>query len=79
MYPTVANQEVRLDYNAAAAPPLSLSLCDLTGRVLSSQLRPVTAGNNHFTLPVSTLAAGIYLLRVDTTKGALVRRVVVAH
>ncbi len=79
VYPTVANQEVQLDYNAGTAQSLGLSLRDLTGRVLTSQLRPVTTGNNHFTLPVGTLAAGLYLLQVNTAEGSLVRRVMVAH
>ncbi|QJX47927.1 cellulase family glycosylhydrolase [Hymenobacter taeanensis] len=80
VYPTLANSELNLSYNAPAGQRLQLRLIDLTGRVISSQAeRPVTAGQNLITLPVTAVRAGTYLLQVNTPEGLLVRRVVVAH
>ncbi|TGD78793.1 RICIN domain-containing protein [Hymenobacter wooponensis] len=80
VYPTLANSELNLSYNAPASQRLQLRLLDLTGRVISSQAdRAVTAGQNLLTVPVAAVRAGTYLVQVDTPEGLLVRRVVVAH
>lgn len=80
VYPTVANATVNLAYNAPGPQTLALHLLDLTGRVVAEQPNyPVTPGQNAVALPVTTLPAGVYLLRVDTPEGQLVRRVIVAH
>lgn len=80
VYPTVADTELRLYYTAPASQQLTLSLLDLTGRMVARQpALLVRAGENPLTLPVAALRAGVYLLRLETPTGALVRRVVVAH
>jgi glucosylceramidase len=80
VYPTMANTELNLNYNAPASQRLTLRLLDLTGRVVSQQTdRAVTTGQNLMTLSVAAVRAGTYLLQVDTPEGLLVRRVVVAH
>ncbi|WP_165768344.1 RICIN domain-containing protein [Hymenobacter amundsenii] len=80
VYPTVADAELRLYYTAPASQHLTLSLLDLTGRVVARQpdlmVRP---GENPLTLPVAAVRSGVYLLRLATPTGTLLRRVVVAH
>ncbi|MBT9395582.1 RICIN domain-containing protein [Hymenobacter sp. NST-14] len=80
VYPTVADADLHLTYNATSAQTLGLSLIDLTGRlVLRETVRPAVPGANNLTLPVAGLRNGVYLLRVATAEGQLTRRVVVAH
>ena len=80
VYPTVADAELRLYYTAPASQQLTLNLLDLTGRIVARQAGlAVRAGENPLTLPVAAVRAGVYLLRLETPTGALVRRVVVAH
>ncbi|MCA8829939.1 RICIN domain-containing protein [Hymenobacter pini] len=80
VYPTTADAELSVHYNAPAAQRLHLRLLDLTGRLVVNQPeRAVTTGENLLKLPVASLRAGIYLLQVDTPAGQLTRRVVISH
>lgn len=80
VYPTVVDQEIKLEYTAAKAQSLAFQVLDLTGRVVARRADvAVAAGLNRLAVPVAAVAPGVYVLKVNTAAGLLTRRVVVAR
>jgi CubicO group peptidase (beta-lactamase class C family) len=77
LYPTPVRQALTIQVAAPTAAPATLLLTDMAGKVLLQKSLSLVAGSNSFTLPVSKLAGGCYLLRVASGSGEEVRKVVV--
>ena len=65
-----------VDFDLPRAVDLRVSVLDVTGRVIWSQPAQ-TVRSARVRLPLSGAAAGVYLVRLETERGALVRRLVV--
>jgi hypothetical protein len=68
-----AHNQLHLKLDAAARPQ-SVTLTDVTGRVVLHQLINAQTAP---TLNTSALAVGTYLLRVDYASGSVTRRIAV--
>ena len=69
---------LNLDYTLTKASPLSITLCDLTGRVLNLLAEKTNAspGSYHLTLNLQSLKSGIYLIMMKTQEKTIIRKVV---
>ena len=71
--PNPARQAIRIARGSGPAGALRLTLLDGQGRtVLSSQLAPGSPGRS---LDVSQVAAGMYVLKIDSASGSFSRKV----
>jgi hypothetical protein len=66
VYPNPAGtgSEVNVKYTSGNKGKGNLLLCDITGRALYTAQVQVEAGNNLFHIPVNTLSAGTYMIRL---------------
>jgi hypothetical protein len=55
---------------------MDLRLTDITGKVVISRKLENLAGKHEEDLDLSDLANGIYMLRVDTETGTVIRRII---
>ena len=62
IYPSVASNILNIDAPAAAGQVYSFSIVDVLGR---AQIAPVQGADGHFTIDVSRLTAGTYLLQIS--------------
>lgn len=69
MYPNPAGQSVTLFTLEKAL----ISFIDLNGKVLINQI----SGQNHTTIDISSLESGIYIVKVQSQKGASVKKLLV--
>ena len=77
--PNPVIDEAQLSLNIANSGMYSIELMDVTGRVVSTiHGGNLTFGNHQFTIEGPLLrSAGIYLIRVDSEMGAIVKKLVV--
>jgi hypothetical protein len=71
--PNPARQTIRVERTAATAGPLALTLLDMQGRVALSTKMP--AGTAVQALDIAQVAAGLYLLKVESTDGVFSQKV----
>lgn len=74
VYPNPANSTVNVATTLNG--DLTISVVDLNGKTLISQNK-VQADNNTYTLDISSLSAGVYLVRVSNQNGSNVTKLVV--
>jgi hypothetical protein len=67
VYPNPAGDVLRLDMTASEASNKTIHITDLAGRVLLSQNISVSKGANLLPLTVSSLASGMYLVKMSDT------------
>lgn len=80
VYPNPAVDRIVVDVAAAPGDRLTMHLLDLLGRVVAAAERRATgAGRIEETFDVSTLPAGLYVVRVSNGGGSRTRAVVIAH
>lgn len=70
-------QQVTLDFRAGTAGQVQLQITDLYGRVLESRTTEVTVGANRAYVSTSNLAAGTYLIQIQSGKGKASQKLVV--
>ena len=68
--PAAQNTSVDVAFYAAQAGPAQFALYDLEGRMLRRGEWLLLAGRNQQSLPLSGVAAGMYLLEVRTVAGS---------
>jgi hypothetical protein len=64
-YPTVAgiSQPLQVKMNSDKATPVTVQLFNPEGKLISQRVQALAAGNNNFSVPVPTSAAGTYYIR----------------
>jgi hypothetical protein len=74
VYPNPADQEIRVIMRTGRTEPVSLSLTDLNGKILTAMVHPAST-ENEYVLPLGSLelSQGLYLLQVR--QGGLIRTV----
>jgi hypothetical protein len=75
--PQPARDLLEIALSAESAAKAAFTLTDLQGRTLIRRTEALTPGENRITLPVSQLAAGIYLLRAQSEGKVGVKKVIV--
>lgn len=65
LYPNPSSEMVNLEFSLDKTEPLTITILDMTGRVIMRESRPGSVGENRVTLSVDGLADGPYLLRLE--------------
>ena len=76
IYPIPANDLVHIQAEFPVARALELQLMSLEGKLLMSQSLPANS-NQRTTFELAELAAGLYLLSIESDQGRIVRKLVV--
>lgn len=73
-YPNPANDIVTLNWKNAAAIPVSVSLTDITGKVV---LKQQAVMNEKLTMPLSGTMPGLYFINVSNQYGSTTKKLIV--
>jgi hypothetical protein len=65
-YPVPANDVLHLKTVQSTKSSVTITITDLTGRALYSTTRTGEKGNNTFTIPITQLSNGMYMVRVTS-------------
>jgi len=76
LWPNPVNDAIGLSLVSTLNGRIELSVMDLNGRIVMSTSDAVNSGNNRFSMPVSELLPGMYLLRITDGTRAVSRRFV---
>lgn len=74
--PVPAKSEAWLTFTLPDAQPVYLTLFDTAGKMITQQLLSAQAGNNQAIVPVNTLPAGLYFVRLHNHAGSSVVKLV---
>jgi hypothetical protein len=77
--PAMGGQSAMIKTWLPSAEPVELQLLDLQGRLLASFGRYGDAGENNWALPTNGLVEGIYLIRLQCSRGAATTKLTVAR
>lgn len=77
VYPMPATDKLNIDLTWNEAQPFTVSIVDLQGRV-SRTWQAASATSYHQAISVGELPAGTYFLKIEGTKGHIVKQLVVA-
>lgn len=78
VYPNPAAQQTTAGFNMNTAGGATISVTDALGRVVYTSSKNLPAGFNEVTIPTSSLAKGVYVVKVQTDKGAETQRLTIA-
>ncbi|WP_201978393.1 thiol protease/hemagglutinin PrtT [Hymenobacter rubidus] len=73
IYPNPAKEVVNVDLHALSTPVAAARLLNMTGQVVFETTRVSPAAP--LTIPVSNLAAGLYLVQLDTKAGLITKKI----
>jgi PKD repeat protein len=76
LFPNPAKESVQLNLNSKIEGELSVQIVNMSGMVVNSQVVKANKGQNTIVLPVQSLAAGIYSVKVATENTSIVKRIV---
>lgn len=77
--PNPATNELLVQYQCTAYETATVEIVDVVGRVVQSLHVPCAEGGNSFTLPLHTLANGVYTLRIHNDNAVLTRMFTIAR
>ncbi len=66
VYPKPTSDYIHLEWNALTNADYTISILDITGRVLSTRIIPALIGFNQQTIPVSNLQDGQYIIKLNS-------------
>lgn len=76
IYPNPATNQLTLLCVAAAAGQTDLNIIDVTGSIVRKHKIKLDSGNNNIRLDISSLAPGMYFLKMTNSKGNLMEKFV---
>jgi hypothetical protein len=79
LFPNPAQSEVQLLLDMNAGTVIELSIVDTHGRVINREQLRASSGSNLFSVDVSELPNGIYILVLDSDQGNSYQKLVVNH
>jgi hypothetical protein len=68
---------VMVQYTLPLAGPMTVTLLDVSGRAVKTQEIPASDRSGSFSINVSGLRAGVYILRLETGTSNLIRKLVI--
>ena len=77
VFPNPASNEIFIRFYSSTASIMSSEFLDMDGKVLISENLPATIGWNKKSVDVSGLQSGVYLLRLISTDGIIIRKIVI--
>ena len=66
LFPSPVKDVLSINYQSTANKELTMSVVDMTGRVLITKLVDAVEGNNEFNLDLANLPAGTYMTRLNS-------------
>lgn len=63
--PNPASDELQVTYTCFSREDAIIEIVDIFGRVMHRMTRPCMQGSNSFSVPLHTMAAGVYTLRIN--------------
>jgi hypothetical protein len=76
VFPNPTNGMVTLQFTSAENQNSDLSVTDITGREVMKQQIVANEGENEITIDISHLVKGIYMMRIKTTEGENIARII---
>lgn len=73
VYPNPVSSKLMLSYPASADRRISLRLVDLSGRVILSQTQSLSAGQQQFTMDLSTVKSGVYIIEINQYRKKIIK------
>ncbi|HOV11599.1 MAG TPA: M43 family zinc metalloprotease [Bacteroidales bacterium] len=77
IYPNPANDNVKVTYNAKNNSDVQIVVYDISGRMINTSSYQATKGLNNYSLNVSTLAKGIYVLSLNNGSTILNHKLII--
>ena len=76
VYPSQTKNNVTIDFDAVANSNVTVSIKDITGRLVLTKNVKGTEGVNNLTLDVSNLSSGLYIMSINDNVSSIVKRIV---
>ena len=76
VYPNPASSEVNISFHSEVEGKYLLRLVDITGQILLSESKDVSAGENKYTINLQNFAPGIYLLLLQSGDDIMQTRII---
>lgn len=77
VYPNPATNVINIDYSTANAENITFQLMDITGRVVAMNQVNHSGGTSTHNIDVSSLSNGVYVLKIQSSQGAVTKKVIV--
>lgn len=77
IYPNPASDNLFVDFSMEDNASVAFRLVDAAGKLVSMDKIAAVAGDNHYSMNVSALSPGFYMLEISTDKGKTLRKVMV--
>ena len=65
LYPNPATEQATIRMSLAKAAPVSLQVCDYTGRVVARQSWQLSSGSHSLALDMTQLSPGMYMVLIN--------------
>ena len=75
VYPNPATTELTIELTTQEIENASMFLLDLSGKIVRNQTTTVS-GTSTSTMDISSLSAGVYVLKITTANGSITKKVV---
>lgn len=76
IYPSPTKNNVTIDFDAVASSNVTVSIKDITGRLILTKNVKGTEGVNNLTLDVANLPNGVYMMNINDNVSSIVKRIV---
>ena len=76
VYPSPTKNNVTIDFDAVANSNVTVSIKDITGRLVLTKNVKGTEGSHNLTLDVSNLSNGVYIVSINDNVSSIVKRIV---
>lgn len=76
-YPNPASEQLNVELTSSTSGKVNIQLVDVTGKIIMSEMHTSVDGQNIYTLDVSRMAKGIYVLNVTTEQGAVQSKLII--
>lgn len=78
VFPNPASDMAQLNYNLASESPVTITIYDVTGKVISTETKGTEAAGRHFsTINTASMANGFYTVSVQTNAGRSTSKLIV--
>jgi pectate lyase len=75
-YPTLVTDHLNLEYTAAQNDVAKLTVINLQGRIVYAEDISIEQGTNFFTINLSNLASGLYVLKLETSDSKNTQKII---
>lgn len=79
IFPNPSSDKLNIDLLSGLNGDAMIEMTDLQGKAVTSRSVQLKSGYNNWSLDVSSLSNGMYLLRINSQNGAITRRIQVTH